>query len=412
MGAVANLSTAALDVEPGAEATVGLQVRNTGSVVDEFRFEVVGPTAEWTTVDPVVLPLFPGDEGTVTALVAPPRLPTTPAGELPFGIKVNSREDPDGSVVEEGTVTVAAFSDVTAELVPRTSRGRRGAIHNLAVDNRGNTTLEARLSANEPNGLLRSSVVPPAISVPPGTATFAKVRLRPVKRFLQGPSKSHPFQARVEAEGAVPLVLDGAMLQDPLLPSWAMKALALVAAAVIVAAVLWLALVKPQIKAAAKDQVNKQLTAAGVSVPASSANTPAGAGAKAPAGGATGSGGTNPSGGAATGPLTGTANGPPVDGRLAITGNGTTPYVVPSGHTLELTDIVLENPNGDPGNLIIARSGQVLLQLSMANFRDLDYHFVSPIVFRAGSQLQLITAGCTTACSPGVYFSGYLPASS
>jgi len=413
MGATANLLTAALEVEPGAEATARLQVRNTGSVVDEFRFEVVGPTAEWTRVDPEVLPLFPGDEGTVTIHVAPPRVPTTPAGQLPFGIKVDSREDPDGSVVEEGTVTVAAFSDVTAELVPRTSRGRRGAVHDLAVDNRGNTTLDARLSANEPDGLLRSSVVPPTISAPPGSATFAKVRLRPVKRFWRGPSKTHPFQARVERDGADPLVLDGAMLQDPLLPAWAMKALAVLVAVAVVAAVLWLVLVKPQIKAAAKDQVTKQLTAAGVSVPASSAKSPAAAGAKAPAaGGGPGWGATTGSGGAATGPVTGTANGPPVDGRLAITGNGTTPYTVPSGHTLELTDIVLENPNGDPGSLIIARSGQVLLQLSMSNFRDLDYHFVSPIVFRSGSQLQLITAGCTTACSPGVYFSGYLPASS
>jgi hypothetical protein len=258
MGATANLLTAALDVEPGAEATTRLQVRNTGTVVDEFRFDVVGPAAPWTTVVPDVLPLFPGDEGTVTIHVAPPRLPTTPAAELPFGIKVNSREDPEGSVVEEGTVTIAAFSDVTAELVPRTSRGRRGAIHNLAVDNRGNTTLDARLSANEPNGLLRSSVVPPTISAPPGSAAFAKVRLRPVKRFLRGPSKTHPFQARVERDNADPLVLDGAMLQDPLLPSWAIKALALLVAVVIVAAVLWLALVKPQIKAAAKDQVNKR----------------------------------------------------------------------------------------------------------------------------------------------------------
>jgi len=414
MGATANLLTAALEVQPGAEATAQLQVRNSGTVVDEFRFEVVGPTAEWTKVDPDVLPLFPGDQGTVTICVAPPRLPTTPAGELPFGIKVNSREDPNGSVVEEGTVTVAAFADVTAELIPRTSRGRRGAVHNLAIDNRGNTTLDARLSANEPNGMLRSSVVPPTISVPPGTATFAKVRLRPVKRFLRGPSKTHPFQARVERDGADPVVLDGAMLQDALLPAWIVKAIALLAALAVVAAVLWLALVKPQIKAAAKDQVTKQLTAAGVAVPASSAKTPATAGgAKAPAAGGTpASGGSTTPGGTATGPVTGAASGPPVDGRLTITGDGTAPYSVPSGHTLELTDIVLENPNGDPGTLIIARSGKPLLQLSMSNFRDLDYHFVSPIIFPPGSQLQLVTAGCTTACSPGVYYSGYLPASS
>jgi hypothetical protein len=396
MAAGANLLTATPEVEPGAEVTARLQVRNTGRVRDEFSFEVVGRASEWTTVDPDVLPLFPGDEGTVTIRIAPPRLPTPPAGEVPFGVKVISREDPEASVVAEGTVTIAGFVEVTAELVPRTSRGRRGAVHNLAVDNRGNVAFEARLSANEPEGLLRSAVSPATTSVQPGSVTFVKVRLRPVKRFLRGTSITHPFQARVEREGADPLVLDGAMVQEPLLPPWTLDAVAILVAVAVVGAILWVSLIKPEIKAAARDQVTRQLTAAG------------GAGAAKPAA-------ATASGAPATAPATGSAtsaNGPPVDGRLAITGNGTAPYSVPAGKTLELTDIVLENPNGDSGSLIIARSGTVLLQLSMANFRDLDYHFVAPIVFRAGSQLQLITAGCTTACSPGVYFSGYLPASS
>ncbi len=241
------------------------------------------------------------------------------------------------------------------------------------------------MSANEPEGLLRTSVAPPAISAPPGSATFAKVRLRPVKRFMRGPSKTHGFEARVEGDAIDPVVLDGTMLQDPLVASWLLKTVALLAAVAVVAVVGWVALIQPHINEAVKSQVTKQLAAAGAAPgSATAAQTPAaGAGA-----------------------------GTPVDGRLAITGNGTAPYTVPAGHTLQLTDIVLENPNGDAGSLIIARSGTVLLQLSMANFRDLDYHFVAPMVFGPGTQLQLITAGCTNACSPGAYFSGYLPPSS
>ena len=140
-------------------------------------------------------------------------------------------------MVEEGTVTVGAFLEVTAELVPRISRGRRGAVHSFAVDNRGNVALDARLSANEPDGLLRLSVVPPRISTPPGSATFAKVRLRPLQRFVRGPSKTHRFEARVERDGADALVRGGAMLQEPLLPSWALRALALVAAVAVVGAI-------------------------------------------------------------------------------------------------------------------------------------------------------------------------------
>jgi hypothetical protein len=45
----------------------------------------------------------------------------------------------------------------------------------------------------------------------------------------------------------------------------------------------------------------------------------------------------------------------------------------------------------------------------MANFRDLDYHFVSPIVFTSGQKLQVTADGCTAQCTPGLYFSGYMP---
>jgi hypothetical protein len=413
MGARANLLTAAIDVQPGDEATSSVQVRNAGNVVDEFRFEVVGLDPTWAKVEPEVLPLFPGDEGTVIVHVTPPRLPTTPVGHLPFGVKVVSREDPESTVVEEGTLNIGPFSEISAELVPRSSRGRWGATHDLAVDNRGNTTYEAALSANEPNGLLRTTVKPPSISAPPGSAVFAKVQLQPVKRFFRGHPKTHPFQAQVEHEGADPITLDGTMVQEALLPAWTLKALAGLVALALLGLILWLTLVKPQIKSAAKDQVNHQLTAAGISVPASTSPSSAASGGNkaggAKSGGASGS--SSAGGGAAAG--TGTAgaavSGASIDGRLSITGNGTANYQVPAGHVLQLTDIVLENPNGDPGTLVIARSGTVLLQLSMANFRDLDYHFVSPVIFPAGSSLQLITSGCTTACSPGVYYSGYLP---
>ena len=75
MGADATLLTTAITVEPGAEEIAGLQVRNAGRDLDEFSFEVVGPAAAWMTIDPAVLPLLPGAEGTVSIKVAPPACP-------------------------------------------------------------------------------------------------------------------------------------------------------------------------------------------------------------------------------------------------------------------------------------------------------------------------------------------------
>jgi hypothetical protein len=53
--------------------------------------------------------------------------------------------------------------------------------------------------------------------------------------------------------------------------------------------------------------------------------------------------------------------------------------------------------------------------LRLENFRDLDFHFVTPIAVHAGETLALVTA-CSapvppapaTACTPAVFYSGYL----
>ncbi len=127
MGALAVLEPRLLPVEPGGQVSAQLRVRNTGSVVDQFTFQVLGDALDWTTVTPPTLSLFPGAEETATHQLAPPRSPQVPAGQIPFGIRVISKEDPQGSVVEEGALDIAPFSDIFAELVPRTSRGRSGA---------------------------------------------------------------------------------------------------------------------------------------------------------------------------------------------------------------------------------------------------------------------------------------------
>jgi hypothetical protein len=103
--------------------------------------------------------------------------------------------------------------------------------------------------------------------------------------------------------------------------------------------------------------------------------------------------------------------GTPVDGRLTTTGSGTDAYTVPAGKVLQMTDIVLENmPSDDKGTLTVSRSGTVLLNVALENFRDLDYHFVAPIIFTAGQQLQITSnvTACTTICQPAIYYSGYL----
>ncbi len=251
MGALVTLSEKTFEVLPGAVATCTVTVKNTGTVVDQFTIDILGDPAAWTAAEPGTLSLFPGAEGTTTVFFRPPRAPETPTGELPFGVRARSQEDPAGSAVEEGVLVVGAYQDAFAELVPRTSRGSRGATHELAVDNRGNSRLNADVTAGDQDQLLRFDVDPPGLVVEPGTAGFAKVRVKPRSRFWRGQPKTRAFKVAVQGEGGPPILLDGSLLQEALLPRWLIPALLGLLAALILLAVLWLTVLQPAIKSAA-----------------------------------------------------------------------------------------------------------------------------------------------------------------
>lgn len=428
MGAAASLNPTTPSVEPGSVATVEVRIRNNGTVVDQFTLDVVGDPSAWTSIAPPTLSLLPGSEGTATVSFHPPRSSEIRAGSFPFGIRVASKEDPAGSVTEEGTLEVGAFKELFGELIPRTSRGRAEGRHELAIDNRGNLGVNADLEAVDPNAALRFRFSPPSLVTEPNSASFVRLGVRPAKRFLKGPPKSHTFQVTVKPQAAPPLVLDGAMLQEAILPPWIMKAIAAVIALLLLALLAWLTLLKPAIKTAAKQAVAAPLAA-------QSAKTAQVAAAQAQQAKAieslTGSPLPSPSI-SPTGAVGATAAGDPFHQRLPISATfpagqtKTDNYTVGAKNTLSVSDILLENPQGDSGTLGIEvvdpanPTPNVLITENMDNFRDLDYHFVSPPVLTANQKLQ-IRVNCAASngsqatppapnrpCTPSVFFSGFL----
>ncbi len=414
MGAFVTLASKALEVVPGSVASCTVTVKNTGTVVDQFTIDVLGDPGAFASAEPPALSLFPGAEGSAVVSFAPPRVAATPAGALPFGIRARSQEDPGGSAVEEGVLTVGTFSDTFAELVPRASRGSRGATHDLAVDNRGNARLNASITAADPDQLLGFDVRPPGLLVEPGTAGFAKVRVKPAQSFWRGQPKTRPFKVAVAGDDGRPTVLDGTMLQEAILPRWLVPALLALLGLLILAAVLWATVLQPAIRSA----TTQALADAGFTpIPSLASGGGGGGGASQAPGGPSPSPaaslapGASPSPVASPGPATPTpapvGNGVPQDGRLAA--DGSNPPSAKFASTFYMTDLVFANPNGRAGTLQLLRDGFVLVTLRLENFRDLDFHYVTPIVIQKGQTLSF-TASCTSsgACDPSVYYSGFV----
>jgi hypothetical protein len=419
MTVTATLSHAELTVAAGAETTTELTIANGGEVVDQLTVELLGDAVDWCEISPATVNLMPGTDGPVTLTFTPPRGAGVPAGPVSFGVRVRSREHPGSSTVAEGQVEVGGFTELVGELVPPRRHARRRARYRLAVENTGNRPETVDVSAFDTGGdVLDLRVTPATVVAQPGTVTIVRVSAKARRRFLRGEPRSHPFELELATAGdhlPEPVVVDGVVVQEQVLPRWLLPVfLALVAGAAALAA-LWFTVLKPTVQSVAAAQVAPAVSEANAAV---SQAKEAAAQADQAADVATGAAPGDP----ATPPTTTTPPGgpEPVDFRVAAQAAPVTDgsyqrflYTAPDRRPMEIGDLVLQNPRGDSGFLRVLLGDTVVLEAGLANFRDLDYHYVNALRV-AGGEAVVVEVNCTapglaaTRCTPSVSFSGKL----
>ncbi|MBB4910205.1 COG1470 family protein [Actinophytocola algeriensis] len=442
MGATTSLANRQLSVTPGQAVEATVLVRNNGTLVDQFTLDIVGDSREWSEVTPRVMNLMPGQDGEATVRFEPPRNSSVPAGQVPFGVRVISREDPPNSSVAEGAVDVEPFMDLQLELSPKSSRCRTKAVHEVVVENSGNYPIPVEVITNDPEEQLKLSLDHSALTVQPGTSAFLKLKAKPYDRFLRGADKRLPFGVTAIAPDQPPVNMDGTVVQQQMLPKWLLPAAVAVLAAAVVLAVLWFTLVKPTVQTAAREagkaaaeeaqaELQEQANLAERRAVAAEEKANA-AEKKVDEMAANGGPGDGAAGGGARGATTDDqgvdiSDGTAVDFRITTDADAQADpaefesFAVPNGaippdKTLVLTDIILQNPRGDSGTLAIKRGDDVLYATGLQNFRDMDFHFLEPWTFspdqpltvEVSCQLPGAPEPATGKCTPAVSFSGRL----
>lgn len=442
MGATTSLASRQLSVTPGQAVEAKVLVRNNGTLVDQFTLDIVGDSREWTEVEPRVMNLMPGADGEATVRFSPPRNSSVPAGQVPFGVRVLSREDAANSSVAEGVVDVEPFMDLQLELSPKTSKCRTKAVHEVVVDNSGNYPIAVEVITNDPEEQLQLQLDHSSLVVQPGTSAFLKLKAKPHDRFLRGQDKRLPFGVTATSGDLPPVNADGTVVQQQLLPKWLLPVAVAALAAAVALTVLWFTLVKPTVQTAAREAGKQQAQAENAAMmeqvdqaeeKAATAETKAEQAeqkVEEMAEGGAGEGGGGGGGGATEGPggvdITG---GRAVDFRITTDAEAQSDIeefetfsapegVVPAENTLVLTDLIIQNPRGDNGTLRIMRGDEVVYETGLANFRDLDFHFIEPWTFAPDQPLR-VEVSCqlpgapepaTGKCQPAVSFSGRLAA--
>jgi hypothetical protein len=252
---------------------VRLRLRNTGDVVDEYRFEAVGSLAPWTVVEPQSLRLYPGTTGSVDLTFAPPRTPDATAGPNPYAVRITPTEHPEATTVPEGNLTITPFTEVRAELIPATVKGRFRGRPKLAVDNLGNTKLTASVSGSDNGDHLSYDIHPSNVQIEPGRAAFLETKLKPRQIIWFGAAEHRPYTLAVQRSGVTPLAVEGTFVQRGFLPRWLAVCFSVCMALAITFVMLWIAY-KPQVRSVAEEQLQEAGISALPPVPSPSAEAP------------------------------------------------------------------------------------------------------------------------------------------
>ena len=232
------------EVAPGERSQLPLAVRNDSDVSVRAKVDLIGAAPGWATLPPLLGPLQPGETRRATILLSLPA--GYPACTLRLGLRVTAIDpatatsiglpasaDLDLWVAETGTVDLS---------VPDQVFGSSRARFEATLYNRGHEQQVVHLSGSSSEGVVvRFSPGEARLEAGSELAVRAKLRHR---RPLVGSRRRMPFAVEAKGSGP-PAIAASTFVQSPYVPTWVMRALAVlvtVAAFAAVATVLVLKL--------------------------------------------------------------------------------------------------------------------------------------------------------------------------
>ncbi|MER7167205.1 hypothetical protein ABT336_14190 [Micromonospora sp. NPDC000207] len=429
MRASANLASTSVSVAPGGSVEVPVTVRNAGDTVEAYQIEILGVPDEWVSVQPPTLTLYPAGSDTVVVTFRPPRSARVDAGDRIFGVRVVPSEYPDSAVVEEGVLTVEPFTELGAQVQPPSRGGLRSARYRVDLDNLGNVTEQVAFAVTEGTDQVTFALPAAPVSVPNGTRVETRLRVRARRLLWWGAPREYPFTVEVRPGDGQARTLDALFVQRPIFSPGLLKLLAALLALLLALLALWFGLLRPQVESAAREAVEaenaRRVAQDGPQSP-SAEPVPPGASPPAPGDGAPGAGpgATVPPGGPGA---PGVPGGPAVGGeqfgaaitfRTSPNGSAERSYTVPEGRTFLLTDFLVDNVQGDEGTLTVTANGVRVVTYALENFRNQDYHSVTPIRVPERGRVTLtvvcrrpgqpVNAPRATTCRESLYLNGLL----
>ncbi|MGI9644622.1 MAG: COG1470 family protein [Ilumatobacteraceae bacterium] len=374
--------------EPGGTAALTLRLHNDAETDEVVKLRVAGELAPQTVLQSDTIYLDPNETFELPVIIDVGQ--TLTAGPHSSTIEVSNGEG--SASVAEATIDVEESMGYGISLLPERSRSSAAGRHRVAVRNTGNTPVLVEMRAQSVDSfetveteegtevveVLDTEIEPkatidlasPAVNVYPGDEAKVEIRVVPAERFWNGAIRPHLFVVDVLASDGTSHRLNGTFDQGPRLRPWVVPALVGAGLAMLLFTIAWFTLLRPAVEDIATEKAVEAILAdrAALQDRIDALQRAAAEAEELPLG-------------------------EPADLRLSASaapgGSASESFAVSAGRILSVTDVVFQNPTGAVGTMSLRRNGEILLESEMANFRDLDFHFVAPLQFEGGSTIEM-----------------------
>jgi hypothetical protein len=219
---------------PGESGEVELSIQNASAVVEHFAATVVGlPRDDLYQCTPAVVKLRPKEVGAVRVRITVPERGTLIAGQYTLGLVVRSPYQRDVSRCEELPLMVRPAPSLAMGVQPEVVIGGSSGLFAVTLTNEGNTSMAVALGGGDPENRVGFEFEPPRITLDPGMATSAQVRVRANAPFT-GQEVRRAVTLRAHA-GEVTVERPATFVQRPKVASGLMKVGGMIAGIAVIA---------------------------------------------------------------------------------------------------------------------------------------------------------------------------------
>ena len=376
-------------VRPGTSASLSVVVENVGDRTETYTIIPAGLSAAWTTVTRPNVTLFGGSRDVIEVTVRPPAIPSMTSGPTAVAVRVLPQSDPDESTVTETIIAVSPFDDRRITVLQPLQRGRRRATYEFLLENHGNNLASCRLHLIDASQRVDGSFDPPAVGVGPGSSGLVRLKLRAKRSFFRRAERQVDFEIEATEPEHDPATGRATLIQPPTIPARTIGRVALALAGMALVIGAWYWVVRPEIRDAADravaDRVDEFVpiestvaTTTTTTLPVEEDDDPA-----------------------AVPATIGEAASYRIAVDVGITQERSESMQVPPDSQFLMTDLVLQNPNGDLGTAQLLRNGDVLYtwDLGAMNSANEFQPRVSPLPFAPSDNIVLAVT-CEAAGKP------------